>query len=95
MMVIGSRYNLNLKVSDLRSNIRINNNVVLSVFFKKCLGIYLDQRLDFDAHIEDEIIENLYISTHISVYLYVLSSCMLVCVPFCYIYLNILIYLLQ
>ena len=55
------------------------------------------QRLAFDAHIEDEIIENLYISTHImiSVYLYVLSSCMLVCVPFCYIYLNILIYFLQ
>ena len=53
MMVIGSRYNLNLKVSDLRSNIRINNNVVLSVFSKKCLGIYLDERLAFDAHIED------------------------------------------
>ena len=35
MMVIGSRYNLNLKVSDLRSNIRINNNVVLSVFSQK------------------------------------------------------------
>ena len=39
MMVIGSRYNLNHKVStsDLRSNIRINNNVVLSVFSQKCL----------------------------------------------------------
>ena len=47
MMVIGSRYNLNHKVStsDLRSNIRINNNVVLSVFSQKCLGIYLDERL--------------------------------------------------
>ena len=53
IMVIGSRYNLNLKVSDLRSNIRINNNVVLSVFSQKCLGIYLDERLAFDAHIED------------------------------------------
>ena len=55
MMVIGSRYNLNHKVStsDLRSNIRINNNVVLSVFSQKCLGIYLDERLAFDAHIED------------------------------------------
>ena len=53
MMVIGSRYNLNHKVSDLRSNIRINNNVVLSVFSPKCLGIYLDERLAFDAHIED------------------------------------------
>ena len=51
MMVIGSRYNLNHKVSDLRSNIRINNNVVLSVFSQKCLGIYLDERLAFDAHI--------------------------------------------
>ena len=30
-----------------------NNNVVLSVFFQKCLGIYLDERLAFDAHIED------------------------------------------
>ena len=55
MMVIGSRYNLNHKVStsDLRSNIRINNNVVLSVFSQKCLEIYLDERLVFDAHIED------------------------------------------
>ena len=55
MMVIGSRYNLNHKVStsDLRSNIRINNNVVLSVFSQKCLGIYLDESLAFDAHIED------------------------------------------
>ena len=53
MMVMGSRYNLNLKVSDLRSNIRINNNVVLSVFSQKCLGIYRDERLAFDAHIED------------------------------------------
>ena len=51
MMVIGSRYNLNHK--DLRSNIRINNNVVLSVFSQKCLGIYLDEKLAFDAHIED------------------------------------------
>ena len=53
MMIIGSRYNLNHKVSDLRSNIRINNNVALSVFSQKCLGIYLDERLAFDAHIED------------------------------------------
>ena len=53
MMVIASRYNLNLKVSDFRSNIRINNKVVLSVFSQKCLGIYLDERLAFDAHIED------------------------------------------
>ena len=53
MMVIGSRYNLNLKVSDLCSNIRMNNNVVLSVFSQKCLGIYLDERLDFDSHIEN------------------------------------------
>ena len=30
MMVIESRYNLNLKVSDIRSNIRINNNVVFA-----------------------------------------------------------------
>ena len=52
-MVIGSRYNLNLKVSDLRSNIKINNNVVLSVFSQKCLGIYLGERLAFDARIED------------------------------------------
>ena len=52
MMVIGSRYNLNQKVPDLRSNIRINN-VVLSVFSQKCLGIYLDERLAFDAHSED------------------------------------------
>ena len=51
-MVIGSRYNLN-HVSDLRSNIRMNNNVVLSVFSQKCLGIYLDERLAFHAHIED------------------------------------------
>ena len=49
----GSRYNLNHKVSDLRSNISINNNIVLSVFSQKCLGIYLDERLAFDAHIED------------------------------------------
>ena len=53
MMVIGSRYNLNLKVSDLRSNVRISNNVVLPVSSQKCLGIYLDERLAFDAHIED------------------------------------------
>ena len=53
MMVIGSRYNLNHKVLDLRSNVRVNNNVVLSVFSQKCLGIHLDERLDFDAHIED------------------------------------------
>ena len=53
MMVIGSRNNLNLKVSDLRSNIRMNNNVVLSVFSQKCLGIYLDERLDFDSHVEN------------------------------------------
>ena len=52
MMVIGSRYNLNHKVPDVRSNIRINN-VVLSVFSQKCLGIYLDERMAFDAHIED------------------------------------------
>ena len=51
MTVIGSRYNLSHKVSDLRSN-RINN-VLLSVFSQKCLGIYLDERLAFDAHIED------------------------------------------
>ena len=51
-MVIGSRYNLN-HVSDLRSNIRMNYNVVLSVFSQKCLGIYLDERLAFHAHIED------------------------------------------
>ena len=53
MMVIGSRYNLDFKVSDLRSNIRINNNVVLPVFSQKCLGIYLDERLAFDVHIEN------------------------------------------
>ena len=53
MMVIGSRYNLNLKVSDLRSNVRISNNVVLPVSSQKCFGIYLDERLAFDAHIED------------------------------------------
>ena len=29
------------------------NNVVLSVFSQKCLGIYVDERLAFDAHIED------------------------------------------
>ena len=51
MMVIGSRYNLDFKVSD--SNIRINNNVVLPVFSQKCLGIYLDERLAFDVHIEN------------------------------------------
>ena len=45
MMVIGSRYNLNHKVSNLRSNIRINNNFVLLVFSQKCLGIYFDERL--------------------------------------------------
>ena len=42
-----------MSTSDLRSNIKINNNVVLSVFSQKCLGIYLDERLAFDAHIED------------------------------------------
>ena len=46
-------HNLNHNVSDLRFNIRINNNVVLSVFSQKCLGIYLNERLAFDAHIED------------------------------------------
>ena len=45
MMAIGSKYNLNFKVSDLRSNIRINNNVAL--------GIYLHERLAFDVHIEN------------------------------------------
>ena len=49
MMVIES----NLKVSDLRSDIRINCNIVLSVFSQKCFGICLDERLAFDAHIED------------------------------------------
>ena len=53
MMVIGSRCNLDFKVSDLRSNIRINNNVILPVFSQKCLGIYLDERLAFDVHIEN------------------------------------------
>ena len=53
IMVIGSRYNLDFKVSDLRFNIRINNNVVLPVFSQKCLGIYLDERLAFDVHIEN------------------------------------------
>ena len=35
------------------SNIRINNNVVLPVFSQKCLGIYLDERLAFNVHIEN------------------------------------------
>ncbi len=52
MMVIGSRHNLNVKVADLRSNIKINNNDVSPVFSQKCLGIYLDERLAFDVHIE-------------------------------------------
>ena len=43
MMVIGSRHNLNVKVADLRSNIKINNNDVSPVFSQKCLGIYLDE----------------------------------------------------
>ena len=47
MMVIGSRYNLNCKELYLLSNIRINNNVC------QFLGIYLDERLDFDVQIED------------------------------------------
>ena len=41
MMVIGSRYNLNHKVSNLRSNIRINNNVVLSVFSQNASGFIM------------------------------------------------------
>ena len=48
----GSRHNLNVKVADLRSNIKINNNDVSPVFSQKCLGIYLDERLAFDVHIE-------------------------------------------
>ena len=50
-MVVGSRYNLNSEILDLRSN--TNNNNVLPVFSQKCLGIYLDEKLDFDVQIED------------------------------------------
>ena len=47
MMVIGSRYSLNFKISDLRSNIKINNNDVLPVLPQKCLRIDQDERLAF------------------------------------------------
>ena len=49
MMDIGSRYNLNHKVStsDLRSNIRINNNIVLSAFSQKCLARDLSWEIGF------------------------------------------------